>query len=222
MCGLIPAVLLAGWWKPTYNLFMDNTYRLSPPRTPYDYQAWREAVRGNLADQPLDLLADLYGLSALPSFQDQSFCDQVEAVLAAKPEPIYARFVFAYWVGASFWDALSMWNYQNPQGADFVGDLPDWLTEKVIAWLIEGIRAYHQDRELMQNIHWLKYRDMSGDTFLTSVDIQRLEEELGYQIRFQDDPIAQAMTKEIFEQVEKLKKEHTENSDEEKPEDSLG
>ena len=197
---------------------MGTVYQLSPPSSPYDYQAWREAVRDNLSDQPLDLLADLYGLSALPNFRDQTFCDQVEAVLAAKPDPIYARFVCAYWIGASFWDALSVWNYQNPQGVDFVGFLPDWLTEKVITWLIEGIRAYHQDRELMQNIHWLKYRDMSGDTFLTSVDIQRLKQELGYQIRFQDDPIAQSLVNEISDQLEKIKKENPKNPTEEDPE----
>ena len=62
-----------------------------------------------------------------------------------------------------------------------------------------GIRAFRQDRELMQDIHWLKYRLKTGDTFLIKENIAVLEAELGYDIEYSKDKIAMGMLRRTIE-----------------------
>ena len=66
-------------------------------------------------------------------------------------------------------------------------------------WLLAGIRAYRQDRHLMQLAHWLKYRLDMWDTSLSQEDIAALEAELGYAIDFSKDEKALDLARHVID-----------------------
>ncbi|MBN1145961.1 MAG: hypothetical protein JXA78_01795 [Anaerolineales bacterium] len=156
---------------------------ISAPDTPYDYVAFKEIYRQRLDRLDMATLAELYGLSSLERFADPDFRLQVEARLEAAPDPTRQRFEFAYHLASAFSELYGSWRsrrlpsephvyrYERIPADDpeYVGELPAWLVQNTMDWLLAGIAAYRADRELMQNVHWLKYRCDIGDTYLLEV-----------------------------------------------------
>ncbi|HSF82916.1 MAG TPA: hypothetical protein VLA49_16900 [Anaerolineales bacterium] len=190
---------------------MLNDLPVSPPFSPYDYLAFKESYRQRLDELDLSTWAELYGLSYLEPFRDEAFCNQIDGLLAASQEPILQYFLFAYQLASAFWDAYSCWYARcipvgdnayrteliEPGDPDYVGEIPEALIRKTMDWLLDGIRAYNSDRDLMQNIHWLKYRHPS-DTFLDEPHILELEAALGYEIHLENDTQAMALINDLI------------------------
>jgi len=196
---------------------MLNELPISPAHTPYDYLAIRESYRQRLGELDLSTWACLYGVSSLTPFSDPDFCRQVEALLDVGQDAVRQHFEFAYHLCSSFWEAYSLWTHYRipvesggyrfepipPDDPEYVGEIPDWLIQTSMAWLLAGIHALGTDRDLMQNVHWLKYRFLVGDTYLEKDHIEELEAALGYTIRLEDDSRARAMIEQVSEEIQR-------------------
>ena len=194
-------------------------FPVSPPDSPYDFQALVENHRHRLDQSSYDELAILYGLSSLEPFRDEAFCREVEGYLASSQDPVRACYEFAYYLASVFWEYYSMWDHRQidtPEGKrwekvkegepGYVGDFPDELRTKIMKWLLAGVEAYREDDELMQLIRWLKYRLGMSDTSLTQAEIEILERALGEEIDFYKDKHAQKLLKRIIEVFEEGQK----------------
>ena len=185
---------------------------VSSPHTPYDFLALIETYRHDLKQLDFSDLSILYGLSCLEFFRDQAFCQQVDRYLDSHPDPLRARYEFAYHLASSFWEFFAMWQMRQVEGPDgkrweiikpgqtgYVGEFPDALRAQIMDWLLAGIAAFRDDDELMQLIRWLKYRKDMSDTSLSRAELAVLEQALGEEIDFHKDKRAQALIQNLIE-----------------------
>lgn len=185
---------------------MFDHFAVAPPNRPYDFIALRETYRGVLNSLDMESMAMYYGISALEIGRDEAFCEQVEDWLASWSDPVLARYEFAYNLAAYFGELYAIWNSNKPDEPDYVGTLPDWVYDKTMAWLLAGIAKFRDDRDLIQNVHWLRYRSMVYDTYLREdTHIPILEEALGYEIRSEDDPYVKESHARLREAFEKMR-----------------
>lgn len=191
-----------------------DQFPVSPAHTPYDWAALRETYRAHIETLEMEFLAELYGLSRLRIMRDEDFCAQVKAWLDNSSEPVRAWFELAYYLASAFWEDTLLWNMRDPHAENYYGPFPEELIEDIMRWLLAGIHKYRDDRELMQNVHWLRYREMMGDTCLRKEEhFPILEEALGYQIQGKNDEIMQALVRKNLQGLRELqegKDEHEE------------
>jgi hypothetical protein len=196
---------------------------VSPPDSPYDFQVLLETCRGRLDQSDYDTLSILYGLSSLDLFRDEDFCREVEEYLTSSPDPVLARYKFAYYLASIFWEYFSQWQYRQVEHLDgkrwekitegepgYVGELSDEFRKMIMDWLLAGIEAFREDDELMQLVRWLKYRLEMSDTSLTRAEIQVLEQALGEEIDFHKDRRAQALVQQTIRALEEQRKRNAE------------
>jgi hypothetical protein len=202
---------------------------------PHSLEGWlsfRAANQHNLADLDLPTLAVLYGLSWRAPYSDAKLRRQVETVIENSPDPLYTRFMLAYHAATYYDDISSSWGWGQvandagetsydfiPEGQPgFIAPPPPDFIEQVKHWLIEGIQAFREDRGRIQLIHWIKYRIMAGDSYLTETDAADLEAALGYEIRADADPYAQELARHVLENFDRLNKGRQDSQ----PSDQLG
>jgi hypothetical protein len=179
-----------------------NNLPVAPPHTPYDWLAIKETYRERLEALGYDDLSILYGLSSLAPFRDEPFCRQVEASLDANPDPVCARYEFGYHLASSLWETFWLWEEELKALGDS-GEFPAKLKDQSMQWLLAGIPHLREDGDMLQLIHWLKYRRGMSDTSLSAEDIQTLEAAMGYTIDFRSDQRAQALAREFLEAFNK-------------------
>lgn len=178
---------------------------VSESRTPHDFAAVREHYRTTIHECSLEGLAEFYGISTLEPCRDDDFCQLVEAILDAAEYPVRARFEFAYHLASSFWEDyhILLINQREFPGLFDEVTLPPWLIDRTMEWLLAGIAAYRDDREVMQMVHWLRYRRMNWDTYLTDAQLDALEQALGYPINAKEDPYLKEILQDTWEKLKR-------------------
>jgi hypothetical protein len=194
------------------------------PHTLAGWLSFRELYQHKLTELDLPSLAVLYGLSSRAPYADPALCYQIEEVVERSPDPLHTGFILAYHAATYYEDISSSWGWgkipakgdTNEYGPIPAGQ-PGYITshspdfkKQIKRWLIAGIHAYRSDRGRMQLIHWIKYRSLTGESFLIEEDIAELEGALGYEIVAAADTHAQELARQVLENFERLNKNRTE------------
>jgi hypothetical protein len=186
---------------------MLNNLPVSEPQTLYDWLAVKESNRDNLAALQTKDLAVLYGLAYTPLLADPSFCAEIETVLEQSPDPVRARYEFAYILASHYWDKLTIWareiatlmagrDVNDPLANDewsYDDLLPKPMIDKAKHWLTAGARAMRSDEEMMQLLVWVKSRACCMDTIFLEEDVEEIEAELGEEIDIHNNAQVQAL-----------------------------
>lgn len=173
-------------------------FPISPPTSAFEWQAFKEIHCQEIDQLNLESLATLYGLCHVEPFRDDAFIATVDDLLSQQKEPTRWSYEFACELALSFWDRYARWKIQD-RNFELVGDLPDELKKRIMAWLVDGIQAYKQDLPMMRLVYWLKYRSTVMDTYLDDVDIETLETTLGAPIDFSKDEHARILIDQVME-----------------------
>jgi len=159
-------------------------YYLSDPQTIFDWSAIRDGFRRRLDLVPIKSLAIAYGLSCTVGYRDNVFVEVVDTFVGMLDDPVRTRFDLAYIIGSSFWDHYDMWHFENihPEDPGYVGDMLDDFHGKILGWVLDGLSAYSDVPEVMDNAYFLVSRIGNYDTFFEEEDILLMEAAAGKEI----------------------------------------
>ena len=159
-------------------------YYLSDPDTIFDWAAMRDVIRKRVDLAPMRSLAIAYGLSCTVGYRDDVFVEVIDTFVGMLDDPVRERFDLAYMIGSSFWDHYDMWHFENthPEDPGYVGDMLDDFHGKILGWVLDGLSAYSDVPEVMDNAYFLVSRIGNYDTFFEEDDIPLMEAAAGKEI----------------------------------------
>jgi hypothetical protein len=201
---------------------------IGPPKTVHDFSAFRELHRHDLSGVEPKIIAILYGFSSLPEYRDEDCLQGIERWMDESSDPVQTRYELACNLGEFFDDEyFYFWKTvylpeehagldSNVSGAygpvphrrpiqpgepGYVSEIPAELHDKVIGWLVEGIKRFRDDEKLFQHIRTIAARALAGDTFLDDNDIEQLRRASNDELTLRTDKWAQEAIKKIVKNV---------------------
>jgi hypothetical protein len=212
-----------------------NTFSVGPPKTIFDWAAWRDEFRGKLELLDLETLSILYGLSQTVGFQDDDFVREVKEYLSRSADPVRTRFDFAYHLASGFWEEYVGWGYLVytekpandrpyrifkreyngpefysvdllPDEPGYAGDFVEGFHDQVMDWLLEGLSIYPDEQEVIDYAFYLVSRIGMWDTFLKEPDQALMEAAARKEISFKTSAGGRRMVKQVIEAFEEERK----------------
>lgn len=156
----------------------------------------REQSRDSLETLGTEQLADVYGLSFLPGYEDDNLVKEVEILLDTKmKDPVSARFTFAYFLACDFYDKYELFG----RDYDDVNEIEAHkkLEDKITPWLMEGLKAQPNNEAFLAGANYIANRIHAESTFLSTDSIVKLEDAAGKKLTLESTP-------GIGEQLQKL------------------
>ncbi|HSM72802.1 MAG TPA: hypothetical protein VK851_14755 [Anaerolineales bacterium] len=188
-----------------------NNFSVGAPQTVFDWAAVRDEFRTKIEQLELEPISMLYGLSKTVGYRDDDFVQMVEGYLSNSPDPIRSRFYIAYHLCNRFYDNYDAWwfDVKQPSEPGFVGEMVDGFRDLVVEWILEGLKQYSDEPEIMDYAYFIVSRIGFSDTFLEQNDIPLMQAASKREISVENSRGAQ----ELFEIVRKAFREHSGNDD---------